>query len=567
MKRWQRLFLLGGEFPRVTGLRHGSPLRPGPLGRALVRAGRQDVLRSRTDGAQDAPATTALLDALPAATRREIALRLQHERTGLVAEDYEWAATVALREAHCGWRPEEVHELFALALKGVDPLHPTTRWLTTESCLELPLAAYEELAPAEREAFHPYLRTLLAVRFGCHTDFHGPDQRPDPEQRAFAERLRALLPTEVDTGTLLPADDPFASAARCGLGATLYQEPALRLLGLCADATELRPDYRWLGRVREALQLAPALKEPLRVLLAAGYGEPTGCPAKAWHAGPPSERGGQLLGALAWAAVVAEDHRAIQHLGLALRCHAGRAMEELPPGAAHFIRAGLAALAALAGESGAGRHRRLLTAQSPAAARLAREELAAVRDLPAGVDLTGLTVPVGAYTAVFVFDPAGSVELRFRNQAGSLLTRVPSQVRERHPARYAALRSRLAELRGQLQTYRGALAERLVSDPGTPAARWRAAFLDSPGPAALTRTLVWEIDGRSGPVRGLPVRRAGSEHWLLRDLAGQVHELADDTLVRLWHPHAGEPAQAEAWRAALAERGLRQPVAQLQEPG
>lgn len=172
-------------------------------------------------------------------------------------------------------------------------------------------------------------------------------------------------------------------------------------------------------------------------------------------------------------------------------------------------------------------------------------------------------MPVGPYTAVFTYDPAGSVELGFRNQHGKLLTRVPSQVRERYPARYAALRARLAELRGQLDVYRGALAERLETDPGTTAARWRAAFLDAPGLAPLTCTLVWEIDTVSGPVRGLPVRPARSEHWVLRDLAGRVHELTDDTVVRLWNPRLGDPAPAEAWRAELAKRGVRQPAAQL----
>lgn len=560
---WLRLLRLGSEFPRLWGPRRRPPLRPRPLGRALIRAGRADLLAQRRTGAEHAPQTAALLDTLPPATRREIATALQQERPGLTAGDYEWAATVALRDTRCDWSAAEVHQLFGWALEDVDPVHPTRHWATAESCLELPLAAYEELDPAEREPFHPYLRTVLAARFGCHTDFHDPDSRPTPEQAAFAARLRALLPTRFDPDPLLPVDEPFAVAARCGLGATLYEDPAVRLLELCARPTGVRPAYEWLGRVRELVQLEPAVRQPLRTLLAAGSGDPTGCPARERHDGPPSEPGGALLGTLAWVAVVSEDAKAIHHLGRALSRHAGQAPDELRPGAAHFVRAGLAALAALAGEPGAGQHRRLLAATSPTSARQAREELVAIRGLPGGADLSGLKVPVGPYTAVFTYDPAGSVELGFRNQHGKLLTRVPSQVRERYPARYAALRARLAELRGQLDVYRGALAERLETDPGTTAARWRAAFLDAPGLAPLTCTLVWEIDTVSGPVRGLPVRPARSEHWVLRDLAGRVHELTDDTVVRLWNPRLGDPAPAEAWRAELAKRGVRQPAAQL----
>ncbi|MGF1429387.1 DUF4132 domain-containing protein [Kitasatospora sp. LaBMicrA B282] len=583
---WRRFFRLDGglslgsaAFPRVHGPRRSPVLMPPELGRRLIRAGKADVLAFRRTGEERAPQTAALLESLDEPTRQVVGLTLQRERIGLLAWDYEWAASVALREVRCGWRASEVRTLFTLALRGVDPVRPTTPWVTAEHCLELPLAAYQELladrqpGAAERAEFESHLRTVLAACLGCRAE---AADEPEPgttapdtglptaaERVAFARRVRALLPTGFDPDPLLPPGDPFATAARCGLGATLYADHALRLLELCAGSTEIRPDYRWLGRIRELLQLDPDCREVLRVLLVAGRGEPSDCPNRARHQGPPGERGGQLLGALAWAAVVSEDTALIRRLGRALDFHARRSPDELPPGAAHFVRCGLAALAALTGEAGAGQHRRQLAAGSPQAAAQARQELAALRDLPAGVDLTGLTVPVGRYVAVFDVDPVGQVTLRFRNQAGRLLGDVPSQVRERHPARYAVLRARLAELRGQLATYRGALAERLVTDPGTPAARWRTAFLGGPHLAPLSRTLVWEIDTPAGPVQGRPVQPGGSDQWLLRDLTGRMHELTDDTPVRLWHPAPADREQAAAWRAQLAEQGVRQPVAQL----
>ncbi|GAB2688038.1 DUF4132 domain-containing protein [Kitasatospora kifunensis] len=592
MLRWWRQFGLGRDFPRVWGKPRGEPFQPRALGRALTRAAWADGRPWSNPGPSNqgpagarrpAPHTGALLATLPEETRRAIALRLQQERSGLRAHDYEWAAGTVLCEMRLGWRPEEVHQLFASALEDLDPIRPAaTSWVTAERSLELPLAAYAQLDPAEREPFQPYLRTLLAARLGCRADFATEDGRPTPEQAAFAERLRALVSTPFDPDPLLPwseatpGDGPapgdvptpegdlFARAARCGLGARLYEEPTLRLLELCASSTELRPSYQWLGRAKELFQLTPDARRPLRLLLAAGRGEPTDCrPAGRSHQGQLGERSGQLLATLAWAAVVTEDTKALQQLSRALDHHGRASLDELRPPASHFVRAGMAALAALAGESGAGQHRRLLASSSPTAARLAREELAAVRDLPAGADLKALRVPVGPYTALFEIGAKGTVELRFRNSGGRLLSGVPSQVRERYPARYAALRARLTELRAQLVTCRGALVERLHADPGTPAARWRAAFLDDPALARLGCALVWRIDGQSGPVLGRPFRRKGAQHWMLRDLAGQVHELTDDTLVRLWAPGPDEAEQAAAWRAALTALGLEQPVPQL----
>ncbi|WP_327067839.1 DUF4132 domain-containing protein [Kitasatospora sp. NBC_01302] len=574
--RWWHRFGQGREFPRTWGDGGGEPFEPRELGRALARAGAADG-RSRPDPGRPgqqrpAPHTAALLAGLPAETLRAIALRLQQERSGLLARDHEWAAGAVLCATHCGWRPAEVHQLFATALLGVDPVRPgATDWVTAERSLELPLAACAELDPPEREPFQPYLRTLLAARSGCRADLGTPDGRPTAEQAAFAERLRALVSTPFDPDPLLPwgpdlgaGDELFARSARCGLGARLYEEPALRLLELCAQTTELRPGYQWLGRAKELSELTPDLRQPLRILLAAGRGGPADCrPAGQPHPGELGERSAHVLAALAWVAVVTEDTKALHQLSRALEHHGRAALGDLRPAASHFVRSGMAALAALAGEPGAGAHRRLLAGNSPAATRLAREELAAVRDLPAGADPTALRVPVGPYTASFVIGAKGTVELRFRNQAGRLLSGVPSQVRERHPARYAALRTRLAELRTQLVTYRGMLAERLHADPGTPAARWQADHLGDPALAQLGCALVWHIDTPSGPVLGRPVRRKGATHWMLRDLAGRMHELADDTLVRLWSPAADEAEQAAAWRAELARHGLAQPVPQV----
>jgi Domain of unknown function (DUF4132) len=96
-----------------------------------------------------------------------------------------------------------------------------------------------------------------------------------------------------------------------------------------------------------------------------------------------------------------------------------------------------------------------------------------------------------------------------------------------------------------------------------PAAAWCAAELDDPVLAPLTRALVWQTGTPGGPVVGLPVRREHTTHWMLRDVRGDVRELADDTPVRLWDPRSADAAEVRAWRKVLARQHLVQPVPQL----
>jgi hypothetical protein len=50
---------------------------------------------------------------------------------------------------------------------------------------------------------------------------------------------------------------------------------------------------------------------------------------------------------------------------------------------------------------------------------------------------------------------------------------------------------------------------------------------------------------------------------MLRALDGRLHELTDDTTVRLWNPGLSDVQEAAAWRAALTERRISQPVRQV----
>ncbi|MFE0464315.1 DUF4132 domain-containing protein [Kitasatospora sp. NPDC058965] len=499
--------------------------------------------------------TRARLAALPEASRRELAVALQRRGRGLRSAAPDREMSVLLAELPCAWQPEDVRQLLRPALDGVDPDHPTQRWdAAADTCLLLPLAALRALEPSEREEFHPQLRTVLTV-IGC-TD--GEPATAADRTRLAAELRGMLPPLPLDVDALLPPADPYAAAVRRRLGSALYQPHVQPLLDLCARPTDVRPPYEWLGRAGELLGLDTELRVVLRELLAAAVADGTRAPAF-------GARSGQLLGALAWAACVSQDVKAIGRLHLAAAGHARTALDELDPGPAHFVRAALAALAALTGAPGSGQHRRLLADPNPAVRRAAQQALGELHDLPAGFDPRALKVPAGPYTALFEVSPTGGVQLLFRNERGRRLAGVPARVRERHPARYAALRAQLGVLQQQSDRYRGTLDEYWATGLPVPAARWLAAFEDRPALFPMVTALVWQAELPSRTVLGQAFRPRNSATWALRDLHRALHELSGDTPVSLWRPDAAADRDlVAAWRAALRRRGVReQAVPQL----
>ena len=553
-------------FPRNSRFQDLGPLEPRSLGRRLVRAARRDQRQAGPSIDLDrkpppAPHTAALVAGLPERTRREVALRLQRERRGMLVRDKEWWAAEALAEAHCGWEPEDVGRLFALALDGLDRRRPALEWRLDTDALHLPLAALEELPQQRRGALTGDLLTALVLQLSCCGPFHGGSSGPPGvRDQDRADRTHALLGLRTDEeARLLPAG-PYGTAARCGLGTWLYDQGVRDLLARCREVTELRPPYAWLGGTRELLQVAPDAQRALVPLLAAARGGEGDCRFRAQHEGSLSEPAARLLTALAWAACVSGDAAAVRELGLALIAANEGAWGDGP---SFFLRGGIAALRALSGKPDVGAHHRALSPRPQPAVRAAREALRNLRITPAWSDPDVLRVPVGDYTATYRIGTDGSVELGFRNARGRWLARVPSRVRRDRPVEYEEAQARLTELRSRVDQHRGALAERLHADPGQPAVRWSATQLDDRTAEPLARALVWQADTAHGPVVGLPARRKGSSLWALRDVRGRLHDLADATPVRLWDPRMADAAELRAWRAALARRRLRQCVPQF----
>ncbi len=591
--------LLGREFPRVgdEGQRQGAPLTPAALNRQLVRAVRADAraarrrrtpLKGGPDGpdgpAVVAPRTAALLARLAPGERRRVAVLIQDERVGLLGRDREHEVGDLLAGMECEWTLPEVRRMFERTLQPGPSRQRVTWGAGAEQALRIPLGAARQLPPGDRAELTPYLRRVLVLALG----HRGPAGRVEREHVELTPYLRGLLARvlghqgEADRGArdrvaaaaytlldlspdvedVLPPDrGPYASGARCALGAAFYHPDVLALLALAARPVGVRPDYAWLGSAHELLARSRRAREALPVLLTAAGGRAC-CTAGKPVTEPLGERDAALLGALAWAACVSGQQRTLDALADALRQQGGAPPSDTPGWQGDFLRSGLAALSALAGQPEPGAHHRVLPKNRPAEAGWARRTLDELRLLPGLPDTGSFAYPIAGYTAVLTVRGDGHVQLRFRNAQGRLLSKVPSKVRHQ-PLAYAALRARAAELRARVTTHLGSLTERLAADPGLPADQWWTSHLDDPALTPLTRALIWQADTPRGPVVGMPVRRKRTTSWMLRDLGGGFHELTEATPVRLWNPRLADTAEVASWRGELTRRHITQPVPQL----
>ncbi|WP_031515705.1 DUF4132 domain-containing protein [Streptomyces sp. NRRL F-5123] len=557
-----------GLWQRLAGRAAGE----GAYEERLAAAAAKDARRSRKAAAADdadprtvgAAHSAAAVARLPAEERRAAALRIQRRRRALACEDGDRSTARALGDAHCGWDVAGVTELWELALTDGSGT-PATAWAAGgEHALHLPLAALAEIPAPEREPLRPLLRTAHVLA-GAE---HGGTGAPQRGRERVTARLRQACPPDAVLEALLPRSaGAYAVAARCALGPGPYEEDVVALLRWCGGVRELRPRYGLLGSAGELLARSAAAREALGLLLAAGHGEPQRCAQADAHRGPLADGSARVLGALAWAACVSGEELPVRELGRALRHHAGGPLGDRPEAEAFFLRAGLAALASLAGEPGTGRHHRVLAAGRPRAlVAAAREELGLVRQAPPSWEGLGLRYELGGCTAVLAVRSDGKVTLGFRDARGGAVQRVPVRVRERLPVQYAALRVRLAEVRARVAAFRGSLSERLHADPGRPVARWVATCLDDPALEPLSRAVLWQAELPDGAVVGRPVPRPEGLRWALLDVQRQTHVLAGTTVVRLWDPHTADAAEVAAWRADFARRRVTQPVPQLAPP-
>jgi hypothetical protein len=97
------------------------------------------------------------------------------------------------------------------------------------------------------------------------------------------------------------------------------------------------------------------------------------------------------------------------------------------------------------------------------------------------------------------------------------------------------------------------LEQSWIEDRSWTVADWEKHFFGHPLRRSLVAAMIWQI----GDVAVMP--EAGE----LRDVTGRGVKFAPDDRVRLWHPFGADPQHVLAWRARLLERGLTQPIKQV----
>ena len=166
------------------------------------------------------------------------------------------------------------------------------------------------------------------------------------------------------------------------------------------------------------------------------------------------------------------------------------------------------------------------------------------------------TVVAGEYQLVVTVSPPGQVSLRAINSRGTVLKSIPASVKDEHSGELAAQKALVKELKATLTPEKSRVEDLLAADREWPASRWRRLYRQHPVTRTVTEHLLWTtiVDGRD--VVGLAV---GDQ---LLDRSWEPIEVPDDAQVRLWHPMDADPAQVRAWREALTDRELRQPIKQ-----
>ncbi|NTX28649.1 DUF4132 domain-containing protein [Burkholderia pyrrocinia] len=92
-------------------------------------------------------------------------------------------------------------------------------------------------------------------------------------------------------------------------------------------------------------------------------------------------------------------------------------------------------------------------------------------------------------------------------------------------------------------------------------AEWRERLVDAPAGAAFSARMIWQARSSDGSIQSfMPDIAKGKV--VLRDAAGHVCDIAEDSDIRLWHPLLADADERLAWQQAIVGRALRQPARQ-----
>jgi hypothetical protein len=180
-----------------------------------------------------------------------------------------------------------------------------------------------------------------------------------------------------------------------------------------------------------------------------------------------------------------------------------------------------------------------------------------------GLDASGRREePVGDEVAVLAIDAAADASLTWRGPDGQERANPPKPFVEAHAADVRRLKDELKEIRKALTLERGRIEDLFVEDRRWELETWQGRYVRHPLTGSFGRRLIWRlVDGPPSP-SSTSRSVMPSADGLLVGADGSVVDAGDDAHVRLWHPIDASDPDIGAWRAALLERRIPQPLKQ-----
>lgn len=470
--------------------------------------------------------------------------------------------------------PYEAEDL-ELALGLLDRLEYGWVWAPQ---LVRAIERYAEKAGAIPDRWHEPLRDILAHATGVH-------RRAEYQKMAVAIRLllgtAPRVPTTLD---LSPIDgaDAWSTTVRERLSQRFGDDVGLNQLiaMLQGSGTGPRPSAAWRRRIGPALDASASAQDVLQIMLETAIEVRDELVRRTkegnWLYSTLAEPAAMQIRAAAWAAQLSGAAWAPDLLERLVK----RYSELLFNGEPHSARVANGAVSAMAlgeGRDGVVRLARLQRMMwhggmrkhlereldsLARAAHLTRGQLLELSapDLGLGDDGT-CTLAVGAAGSLTLsLDERCRLVSRWTLTGGTAHAMSPPRaLRSAEPECVQDLRKLVKQARASLAAERDRLDGMLAEQPRWSLSDWRASYGQHPVLRTMGRALVWNVDLGEQARAGLP----GGEAGTFVDVDGDTFAATNDAVISLWHPVTASEDEVAAWRSALFERRVAQPVRQV----
>ncbi|GAA1576762.1 hypothetical protein GCM10009678_69300 [Actinomadura kijaniata] len=157
-----------------------------------------------------------------------------------------------------------------------------------------------------------------------------------------------------------------------------------------------------------------------------------------------------------------------------------------------------------------------------------------------------LTRTVAGHTVTLAVEDAVTVRLTYTAPDGTARRTAPPAVKD--APEVTEIKALAKRVRATLAAERRRVEALLSADPEWSHDEWARHYRDHPIVGVITRDLIWDFQDEAGEWRAA--------------LPADAPPAAAARTVRLWHPIHHTPDEIRAWRATVADRGIRQPFKQ-----